>query len=107
MTLLHFWNSSCAPCITEAPTLLQLSRRYRDVLTTINVSNDPDRQSWRKGIRNAGIGKMINVLDSNSVTCKKYSINVIPAYYLIDERQNLLLKGSLEEVAAALEQKFK
>jgi thiol-disulfide isomerase/thioredoxin len=100
--LLHFWSSSCAPCIKEAPDLLKLSRNYADNLVVINISLDTDKVRWEKGIEKATIGDMINVCDLqglNSLTAKTFDITFIPAYYLIDANGNISMKGTLEQVA--------
>jgi len=31
ITLLNFWDRSCGPCIAEAPTLVEVDQRYRDL----------------------------------------------------------------------------
>ncbi|MBL3658138.1 TlpA family protein disulfide reductase [Fulvivirga sediminis] len=99
--LLHFWSSSCAPCIKEAPDLLKLSRDYANNLVVINISLDTDNERWITGIEKAGIGHMINVCDMqglNSVIAKSYDVTFIPVYYLIDTNGNISLKGTLEQV---------
>lgn len=98
--LLHFWSSSCAPCIKEAPELIKLTKENEDKLSTINISLDTDENKWKKGIERAGLEKMTNVCDltgfmSNIV--QNYAINVIPSYYLIDENGRIIMKGSLNQ----------
>lgn len=99
--LLHFWSSTCAPCIKEAPDLLKLSRDNEASLVVINISLDTDNERWAKGIEKAGIEEMINVCDMqglNSLSAKSFDITFIPAYYLIDTNGNILLKGTLGQV---------
>lgn len=103
--LLHFWSSTCAPCIKEAPDLIRLDEEFKNELTTINISLDTNKDRWLKGIERAGISKMKNSCDLNGFRGKvaqDYSINVIPAYYLIDEQGNILVKGSLNQVSAVI-----
>jgi thiol-disulfide isomerase/thioredoxin len=99
--LLHFWSSTCAPCIKEAPELVELNNDYRDRLTVINVSLDTDQERWMKGIERAGVGEMINYSDLSGFKGKlaqDYAINVVPSYYLIDELGNIVMKGNLNLV---------
>lgn len=100
--LLHFWSSSCAPCIKEAPDLMKLTNEYADNLVVINISLDIDNERWAKGIEKAGIEEMINICDMqglNSLIAKSFDITFIPAYYLIDTNGNISLKGTLGQVA--------
>ncbi len=99
--LLHFWSSSCAPCIKEAPDLIRLSEENEDELVTINISLDTDIDKWKKGIERAAIGKMNNVCDFKgfkSQIAQDYAVNVVPTYYLIDEKGIIIMKGSLNQV---------
>lgn len=105
MVLLHFWSSSCAPCIKEAPDLILLNKDFKDKLNTINISLDLAEGKWLKGIERAGIGNMYNVCDLkgfNGNVVQDYGINVIPAYFLIDEKGMIILKGSLNQVKEKL-----
>lgn len=99
--LLHFWSSTCGPCIKEAPDLIRLNEEFENQLITLNISLDTDKARWLKGIERAGIGEMNNSCDLNGFRGKiaqDYSINVVPAYYLIDEDGQILVKGSLNQV---------
>ncbi|MGK7390692.1 MAG: redoxin domain-containing protein [Candidatus Cyclobacteriaceae bacterium M2_1C_046] len=99
--LLHFWSSSCAPCIKEAPDLIRFSKENEDNLIVINISLDTDESKWKKGIERAAIGKMNNVCDFNGVRSKiaqDYAIKVVPTYYLIDENGKIIIKGSLNQI---------
>lgn len=103
--LLHFWSSTCGPCIKESPHLIRLNEEFKNQLTTINISLDTDKNRWLKGIERAGISEMNNYCDLNGFRGKiaqDYSINVVPAYYLIDEQGNILVKGSLNQITEVI-----
>lgn len=92
--LLHFWSSSCAPCMKEIPDLLKLAKEKND-LVIINISLDTDQSRWISGIERLGITDMINFCDfkgSNGEITSDYHIKSIPANYLIDERGRILIK---------------
>lgn len=92
--LLHFWSTTCAPCINEIPDLLRLASVNKD-LVIINISLDLDQSRWISGMERLGLTNMINFCDfngANSKICKDYHIKSIPANYLIDEKGNILLK---------------
>lgn len=92
--LLHFWSSTCAPCIEEIPTLLEITKTNPDIVI-INVSLDTDKERWIEGMKRLGIIEMINYCDFKSTTGKlvsDYHINGIPANYLINEKGEVLAK---------------
>ena len=105
--ILHFWSSSCAPCIKEAPDLLKLQQGNTENLVVINLSLDTDNSKWKKGIERAGIEEMINVCDLqgyNSVTAKSFDVTFIPVYYLIDANGNISLKGTLNQITEKIKE---
>jgi len=98
--LLHFWSSTCAPCINEAPKLLGLQEINKS-LAIINVSLDTDKIRWLNGISRAGITDMVNICDLTgleSSIAQDYGIRSIPAYYLIDENGKIITKGDLNKI---------
>ncbi|MEZ5070690.1 MAG: TlpA disulfide reductase family protein [Bacteroidales bacterium] len=98
--LLHFWSSTCAPCIQEAPTLLALQKGAPD-LKILNVSLDTDKTRLLKGIERAGFDDMVNVCDflgQESRMVQDYGIRWIPACYLIDESGKIVAKGELSKI---------
>ena len=104
--LLHFWSSTCAPCIKEAPDLINLSQKFEKNVTVINVSLDTNRDQWIKGMKKAGIYDMNNVCDlkgNRGKIAQDYLVQVIPTYHLIDEEGKNMLKGSLNQVKEVLE----
>lgn len=92
--LLHFWSSTCAPCIEEIPALKRLALAKRD-LVIIYVSIDTDRSKWISGMKRLGISDMINFCDFEGINgeiTSDYHINSVPANYLIDEQGRIVLK---------------
>ncbi|PWJ43234.1 TlpA family protein disulfide reductase [Sediminitomix flava] len=92
--LLHFWSSTCAPCIKETPQLLRLAEENKE-LVIINVSLDIDKEKWISAMEKFGIVNMINHCDLNGPNgqlASDFQIKSIPANYLIDEEGNIQLK---------------
>ena len=92
--LLHFWSTTCAPCIKEIPLLLKLDNNKND-LTIINISLDTDRDRWEKGVSKLGMDNTINFCDfkgTNGKITKDYYIKAIPANYLISEQGKIIAK---------------
>lgn len=104
--LLHFWSSTCGPCIKESPKLVQLQKRYNaKELIVVNIALDTNRDRWETGIKRAGIADMLNLCDFegfNSKIVQEYKVKQIPSYYLIDENGKVIIKGNLERILAIL-----
>lgn len=103
--LLHFWSTTCAPCLKEIPELLQLAKE-NDELVILNISLDTDSIRWVSGMEKLGIIDMINFCDfkgNNGKITKDYKIRSIPANYLIDEEGKILSKKeSLDSLVGTL-----
>jgi peroxiredoxin len=92
--LLHFWSSTCAPCIKESPELKSITNTYQNLLI-INISMDNDYTSWKKAMKKIGIENMINIFDNQGFKSKiafDYFIKSIPANYLIDNQGKIFSK---------------
>lgn len=92
--LMHFWSSTCAPCIEEIPLLLNLAKSNPDLII-INISLDTDQKRWVKGMTKLGITEMINFCDfksTNGRIAKDYNIRSIPANYLLNETGEIIAK---------------
>lgn len=103
--LLHFWSSTCSPCINEAPRLIALQKSAPN-LKIINVSLDTDESRWRYGIDRAGFNGMVNICDLQGLKSKivqDYGIRGIPSYYLLDESGKIITKGELSKILANLQ----
>ena len=102
--LLHFWSSTCAPCLKEAPQLISIQEAFEN-LKILNISLDTDKNRWVYGINHAGINDMINICDLKGLESKivqDYGIRGIPSYYLIDENGNIITKGDLRSTVSML-----
>jgi thiol-disulfide isomerase/thioredoxin len=102
--LLHFWSSTCSPCIIEAPELITLQKNFES-LKIINVSLDRDESRWHYGIEHAGFDGMVNTCDLKGLQSKivqDYRIRGIPSYYLLDESGKIITKGELSKIISNL-----
>ncbi|MGQ1788068.1 TlpA family protein disulfide reductase [Saccharicrinis sp. GN24d3] len=103
--LLHFWSSTCAPCVKEIPALKELAKEDNG-LVIVNISLDTDKSRWISGMERLGIIDMINFCDFNGAKgriCQDYHIKAIPANYLIDEKGNIVVKKeTLQGIKAKL-----
>jgi thiol-disulfide isomerase/thioredoxin len=95
IVLLDFWASWCGPCRRENPNVVALYKKYKDVkfksgakgFTVFNVSLDNNKDAWIKAIQQDGLVWPNHVSDLGgwqSRAAQTYSINQIPAPFLID-----------------------
>jgi thiol-disulfide isomerase/thioredoxin len=98
--VLHFWSSSCGPCIKELPRLSKLSKNKKD-LVVINVSLDTDLEVCKQQIISSSLDEIVNICDTkafNGKIVKDYFIKYIPAYYIIDRSGKIIIKGDLQMI---------
>ncbi len=86
VVLLDFWASWCRPCMGEMPYLLEAYATYHDKGFEIyGVSLDDNAEAWKKTIEAQGM-KWVNVSELKgwqTAAAQEYSVNSIPANYLI------------------------
>ena len=90
------WASWCAPCMAEIPHAKALYQKYKDNpdIVFLYISIDEDRQNWEKAMREKSLYDGIQGIafpnGFNSDFARKYSIQGIPNYILIDKSGNLI-----------------
>lgn len=90
---LDFWASWCRPCLGEIPAGEELKKKFegKDVVF-INISIDEGEQNWiaaKSKYNISGIHLLSNNRHNPEVQ-KKYKVQSIPAYYLIDKEGNFI-----------------
>lgn len=90
------WASWCGPCIAELPHAKEIYNKYKDNqnIVFLYMSIDENRDNWEKAIRERkltdGIQGIAYPNGFNSDFARKYSIQGIPTYILIDKSGNLV-----------------
>ena len=87
LILLDFWAGWCKPCIkTIKSTLNPVYNKYdRSQFEIVGISYDKSTAKWLKAIERFDVPwKHIYDADDNALL-KKYEVEVIPTYYLIDK----------------------
>lgn len=109
VTLIDFWAAWCKPCRAENPNIVSVYEKYHDKgLNVIGVSLDRTAEAWKKAIVEDGLdwNHISNIAYFDDEIAKLYSINAIPAAFLLDENGVIVaknLRGSqLEEKVSEL-----
>ena len=96
VVLLDFWASWCRPCMGEMPFLLDAYAKFHSKGFEIyGVSLDESAEAWRSTIDKQGM-KWVNVSEVagwNTPAAKEYSVNSIPANFLIDSEGKIIAKN--------------
>ena len=103
IVLLDFWASWCRPCMGEMPFLLEAYAKYHDKGFEIyGVSLDDNGDSWKKTIEQQGM-KWVNVSTLGgwqTEAAKEYSVNSIPANFLINAKGEIIARNLRGEALA-------
>ena len=109
VTLIDFWAAWCRPCRMENPNVVAVYNKYKDKgLSVIGVSLDRKKDDWIKAIADDGLewNHVSNVKYFQDPIAKLYSVNAIPAAFLLDENGVIVAKNlrgpALEEKVAEL-----
>ncbi|MBO7299874.1 MAG: AhpC/TSA family protein [Tidjanibacter sp.] len=94
--LIDFWASWCRPCMGEMPYLLDAYAQFHDKGFEIyGVSLDENAEAWKGTIEKQGM-KWVNVSEVTgwqTQAVQDYSVNSIPANFLIDGEGKIVAKN--------------
>lgn len=91
LTVLDFWATWCKPCIAEFPELHRLEEKFEGKVTFVGIGSKCKEEDWRKMALNEGFHNNIYITKENmDVLSKKYSIQTIPRYIILDANGNIL-----------------
>ncbi|MEQ9287504.1 MAG: TlpA disulfide reductase family protein [Cyclobacteriaceae bacterium] len=94
--MIDFWAAWCRPCRMENPNVVRMYNEYNDKgFEVFGVSLDRTKDAWVKAIKDDGL-KWTQVSDLKyfeSEAAATYSIQAIPATYLIGPDGNILAKN--------------
>ncbi|AXT20467.1 DUF4369 domain-containing protein [Flavobacteriaceae bacterium AU392] len=101
VTIIDFWAAWCAPCRKENPNVVKVYEKYHDKgLEIISVSldgragqNNP-KTAWVKAIENDKLNwhHISSLTYFNEPAARLYSINAIPATFILDENGVIVSK---------------
>ncbi|GAA4311843.1 hypothetical protein GCM10023149_06930 [Mucilaginibacter gynuensis] len=92
-TLVVFWASWCFPCRKEIPALKELYSKYKDKgLSIVSISVDEKVSAWKKAVSQEKM-PWVNLADPGKAAgiSTKYNLSGVPAMFLLDADNNILL----------------
>lgn len=104
--LIDFWASWCKPCRMENPNIVAAYEKYHEKgFEIFGVSLDRDKDAWLKGVADDKLTwpQVSDLQYWNNEASRLYSINSIPASFLLD-RDGIIIAKNLrgEELHAKL-----
>ena len=109
--LVDFWASWCQPCRMENPNVVALYKQYQSLgFEVFSVSLDANEAQWKKAIEKDGLIWKNHGCDFGgwqSAPAQAYSVQSIPATFLLDKSGKVIAKNLRgEELAAKLAELF-
>lgn len=90
--LLDFWSSGCAPCIKSLPELKEIADVFKDNLTIVGISSDPEK-AWKRASRKYSLaGYNWNDMQGTNGIFTRYGIEGTPTYLLFSPDGKLIGK---------------
>jgi thiol-disulfide isomerase/thioredoxin len=95
LVYIDIWASWCGPCKREIPYLEKLIHKYKGnniEFVSISVDSKKDHDKWKKMVTEKDL-KGIQLFADNSFKSdfiKFYNVNLIPRYFLIDEKGDII-----------------
>jgi thiol-disulfide isomerase/thioredoxin len=93
--LVVFWASWCAPCRQEIPQIKKLYEGHKNNLNVTSISIDRKEDQWRSAVAKENMPwlQLLMTRDSSFVKLdKKYNLNAIPVWVLLDSQGKLIDK---------------
>jgi peroxiredoxin len=99
-TLIDFWAAWCGPCRMENPNVVSVYNEFKDKgFSVFGVSLDRSKDDWLKAIDDDKLN-WIHVSDLKywqNEAAALYSVNSIPANFLVDREGRIVAKNLREE----------
>ena len=96
-TLVIFWASWCVPCREEIPELKKIYSEYKNRgINFISISTDHDVNAWKNAINTETMPwtNLSNLLGSKDEIYRRYNINAIPAIFLLNSKNQIIMPNA-------------
>jgi peroxiredoxin len=83
LLVVNFWETACAPCVKELPSLSEFARRFRtEQVVAVAISGDDDPAKYRQFLRDHPVG-LETYRDPARRIAKSFGTEIYPETYLI------------------------
>ena len=87
---IDIWATWCVPCRKELPFMKKLEEKYHDApIRFVSISCDTNRKAWEKKVTQDQL-KGIQLIFSDDSFMKKYMVQGIPRFILLDQEGRIL-----------------
>lgn len=104
VTIIDFWASWCAPCRAENPNVVAMyNELHAQGLNIIGVSLDKDGAKWKEAIAKDKLtwAQVSNLKQWEDPIAKQYSVQSIPATFILDANGTIVAKDLRGEALKA------
>lgn len=105
------WATWCGPCKAEIPFLQQIEKDYHNKnvhFVSLSVDRMKDQEKWKGFVKENLLGgiQLLSDKDFSSDFIKKYNINAIPRFILIDPRGHIVSGNAYRPSDPKLREQF-
>lgn len=103
-TLIDFWAAWCGPCRMENPNIVAVYNDYKDKgFSVFGVSLDRSKEDWLKAIEDDKLtwDHVSDLQYWQNAAAALYSVNSIPASFLVDREGRIVAKNLRDEALRA------
>ena len=91
LVVVAFWNSSCAYCLVEVPTLENLQRQLGgDHLQVVALDLGDDRKAWAAMLRQMDGYALLQAHDPAGTVAANWGVQMLPNLWLLDAEGKVL-----------------
>lgn len=96
IVIMNFWASWCAPCIEEVPSLVELTKKNKDIVV-LAISGDSkieDLVAFMKSFPGFNQAPFFQVWDNNQEVLKNYNISKLPESFIFNRKGEMVKRVS-------------
>lgn len=96
IVIMNFWASWCAPCVEEVPSLVELTKKNKDIVV-LAISGDTkldELLAFMKSFPDFNKAPFYQVWDNNSAFLKDFNIIKLPESYIFNRKGQMVKRIS-------------